>query len=169
MANQCQQFYVAQGQGKLQAHYFTHRNFLSQNGRNSRLADVDGVASNHSSAARVYTNADFQLEPGMAASFHRFLSLVRAEWAAHFHAYGLPDLRCAGPGWNGLALQIASNRGVKASAKVLRDGSAAWTGNFSVAPEIQSLTLCALPKHSAWKSRSSTRCSRFSCAFVISE
>ena len=93
LANQCEQFYVAKGQGKLQAHYFAHRNFLSEDGRNARLADVDGVASNHSCAARVDTNAYFQLETGMAASFHRFLSLVRAELTAHFHANGLPDLR----------------------------------------------------------------------------
>jgi hypothetical protein len=29
----------------------------------------------------------------MAASFHRFQSLVRAELTAHFHANVLPDLR----------------------------------------------------------------------------
>jgi hypothetical protein len=93
LANQCEQFYVAKGQGKLQAHYFAHRNFLSQYGGHSRLADVDRVASNHRGTARIDTNAYFQLEPGMAASFHRFQSLVRAELTAHFHANVLPDLR----------------------------------------------------------------------------
>ncbi len=48
LANQGEHLYFAQGQRKLQANHFAHRNFLSQHGGNSRLADVDSVASNHS-------------------------------------------------------------------------------------------------------------------------
>ncbi len=90
VADQREKLHVAKGQSELQANHFTHRNFLPQHGRDSRLADVHGVASNHRTVARVHPDAYFQLEPLMAAGFRGLRSLVGTELIARFQSNRLP-------------------------------------------------------------------------------
>jgi hypothetical protein len=52
--------------------HLAHWYFLSQQGGNSRFADVDGVAANDLAIARVNPNVDFELEAGIRAGVHKF-------------------------------------------------------------------------------------------------
>jgi len=91
LPNQGVNLNVAQGQGEFQANHFTNGNFRLQDGRNSRLADVHGVAPNHSAVTRIDPDIDFQLEPGMAASFHKFVSRTGSELTVSSQCDTLPD------------------------------------------------------------------------------
>jgi len=83
---------------EFQANHFADGNFHHQHGRNSRLADVDRLSSNHSAVARVDPDVDFQLEPAMTAGFHKFLSQTGPELTIHFQ-FDAPGPR-AMPGQN---------------------------------------------------------------------
>jgi len=91
LPNQGVNLNVAQGQGEFQANHFTDGDFCLQDGRNSRLADVHGVTPNHSAVARIDADVNFQLEPGMAASFHKFVSRTGSELTVSSQCDTLPD------------------------------------------------------------------------------
>jgi hypothetical protein len=76
---------------EFQANHFTDGNLGLQHGRNSRLADVHGVAPNHRAVTRIDPDVDFQLEPGMAASFHKFVSRTGSELTVSSQCDALPD------------------------------------------------------------------------------
>ena len=84
LPNQSEHFDFAVRQRELQANHFADRNFDAQQGRNSRFADVDGVAANHRAVARIDTDLDFELEPGADALLDHLGRLVESA--------SLPDL-----------------------------------------------------------------------------
>jgi hypothetical protein len=49
------------------------------------------VAPNHSAVTRIDPDIDFQLEPGMAASFHKFVSRTGSELTVSSQCDTLPD------------------------------------------------------------------------------
>lgn len=67
--------YIAERQFEFQANHLAHRNLDAQHGGDARLADVDGVAPNHSGISRVDTNIYFERKPGMTAEIHRRVKL----------------------------------------------------------------------------------------------
>ena len=70
LANQGEEFYVAKGQRELQTNHLADRNFLAQQRRNSRLADVYRVSAHNRPVARIHANLYVQLEAAMEAGFH---------------------------------------------------------------------------------------------------
>ena len=76
---------------EFQANHLTDGDFCLQHGGNSRLADVHGVAPNHSAVTRINPDVDFQLEPGMAASFHKFVIRTGSELTVNSQCDTLPD------------------------------------------------------------------------------
>src|SRR5271157_4500434 len=86
LPNQGVDLHFSERQTEFQANHFADGNLHHQHGRNTRLADIHRLSPNHSTVARVDPDVDFQLEPAMAAGFHKFVSLTGPELTIDFHS-----------------------------------------------------------------------------------